>query len=79
MSGFLLRALAVTLLGTTLACSAVTATSSAIPDPVLDAALAATKHQDHAARHPDDSYIVMHDLSKVASHRRQFPTLYITR
>lgn len=36
-------------------------------------------HQDYAARHPDDSYIVINDLPKVASLRRQFPNLYITR
>ncbi|HEX8685538.1 MAG TPA: peptide-methionine (S)-S-oxide reductase, partial [Pyrinomonadaceae bacterium] len=36
-------------------------------------------HQDYAARHPDDSYIVVHDLPKVESLRRQFPHLYITR
>ena len=36
-------------------------------------------HQDYAARHPDDSYIVMHDRPKVANLRRQFPTLYGTR
>jgi peptide-methionine (S)-S-oxide reductase len=36
-------------------------------------------HQDYAARHPDDSYIVKNDLPKVAALRRQFPNLYITR
>ncbi|HEX8336875.1 MAG TPA: peptide-methionine (S)-S-oxide reductase MsrA, partial [Pyrinomonadaceae bacterium] len=36
-------------------------------------------HQDYAALHPDDSYIVIHDLPKVASLRRQFPGLYRTR
>lgn len=36
-------------------------------------------HQDYAARHPDDSYIVINDLPKVASLRQQFPKLYITR
>ena len=36
-------------------------------------------HQDYAARHPDDSYIVINDLPKVASLRRQFPNLYTTR
>lgn len=36
-------------------------------------------HQDYAAQHPDDSYIVINDLPKVASLRQQFPTLYVTR
>jgi peptide-methionine (S)-S-oxide reductase len=36
-------------------------------------------HQDYAAHHPDDSYIVINDLPKVANLRRQFPKLYITR
>jgi peptide-methionine (S)-S-oxide reductase len=36
-------------------------------------------HQDYAAHHPDDSYIVINDLPKVASLRQQFPKLYITR
>jgi peptide-methionine (S)-S-oxide reductase len=36
-------------------------------------------HQDYAAHHPDDSYIVMHDLPKVANLRRQFPNLFMTR
>jgi peptide-methionine (S)-S-oxide reductase len=36
-------------------------------------------HQDYAARHPDDSYIVINDLPKVANLRRQFPNLYRAR
>ena len=36
-------------------------------------------HQDYAARHPNDSYIVINDAPKVASLRRQFPDLYRTR
>lgn len=36
-------------------------------------------HQDYAARHPDDSYIVINDLPKVANLQRQFPNLYIAR
>lgn len=36
-------------------------------------------HQDYAARHPDDSYIVINDLPKVASLRQQFPRLYMAR
>lgn len=51
MFGFLLRTLAVFLLGTTLACSAATATSEAtvkIPDPALDAPLTAAKGEQKA-------------------------------
>jgi peptide-methionine (S)-S-oxide reductase len=48
MSGILFRALAVTLLGTTLACSAATANSVAIPDPALDAPLATSKGEQTA-------------------------------
>ncbi|MDT5122690.1 MAG: peptide-methionine (S)-S-oxide reductase [Acidobacteriota bacterium] len=48
MSSFLLRVLAIFLLSTTLACSAVTATAIAIPDPTLDAPLAATKGEQTA-------------------------------
>lgn len=36
-------------------------------------------HQDYAARHPDDSYIVINDLPKVANLRKQFPNLYVER
>ncbi|HEY9283180.1 MAG TPA: peptide-methionine (S)-S-oxide reductase MsrA [Pyrinomonadaceae bacterium] len=36
-------------------------------------------HQDYAARHPNNSYIVINDLPKVASLRRQFPDLYRAR
>lgn len=36
-------------------------------------------HQDYAARHPNDSYIVINDLPKVANLRKQFPNLYIER
>ena len=36
-------------------------------------------HQDYAAHHPDDSYIVINDLPKVASLHQQFPKLYIAR
>jgi peptide-methionine (S)-S-oxide reductase len=32
-------------------------------------------HQDYAAHHPDDSYIVINDLPKVDKLRRQFPNL----
>lgn len=36
-------------------------------------------HQDYAAHHPNESYIVIHDLPKVENLRRQFPNLYITK
>ena len=36
-------------------------------------------HQDYAARHPNNTYIVINDLPKVEELRRQFPNLYIAR
>ena len=33
-------------------------------------------HQDYAARHPDNLYIVYNDAPKVAHLREQFPELY---
>jgi peptide-methionine (S)-S-oxide reductase len=36
-------------------------------------------HQDYAAHHPNQPYIVMHDLPKVANLRKEFPELYATR
>ena len=36
-------------------------------------------HQDYAVRHPDDGYIVINDLPKVANLRKQFPSLYTER
>ncbi len=33
-------------------------------------------HQDYAARHPNDAYIVYNDLPKVAHLRERFPDLY---
>jgi peptide-methionine (S)-S-oxide reductase len=48
MLSFLLRVLAIFLLSTMLACSAATATAIAIPDPTLDAPLAATKGEQTA-------------------------------
>lgn len=32
-------------------------------------------HQDYAARHPEQPYIVMHDLPKLENLRKQFPGL----
>lgn len=36
-------------------------------------------HQDYAAHHPKDSYIVINDLPKVENLRKQFPNLYRER
>ena len=36
-------------------------------------------HQDYAAHHPNDPYIVMNDLPKVANLRKQLPDLYRAR
>lgn len=36
-------------------------------------------HQDYALHHPNEPYIVMHDLPKVANLRKQFPDLYKQR
>jgi len=36
-------------------------------------------HQDYAARHPDNPYIVYNDTPKVAHLRQQFPDLYTTK
>jgi peptide-methionine (S)-S-oxide reductase len=33
-------------------------------------------HQDYAVHHPNQPYIVVHDLPKVANLRKQFPELY---
>ena len=33
-------------------------------------------HQDYARIHPDESYIMVNDLPKVANLRKQFPDLY---
>ncbi len=40
---------------------------------------AETYHQDYAKHHPDQPYIVIHDLPKVADLRQQLPELYIQR
>lgn len=36
-------------------------------------------HQDYAAKHPDDPYIVVNDRPKVAALRRKFPKLFQAR
>jgi len=33
-------------------------------------------HQDYARKHPDDTYIMINDLPKVANLRKEFPDLY---
>ncbi len=34
-------------------------------------------HQDYLARHPDQPYIVINDLPKLANLKKQFPALYV--
>lgn len=36
-------------------------------------------HQDYAARHPDQPYIVIHDLPKVENLRKLLPELYAVK
>lgn len=36
-------------------------------------------HQDYAELHPDNPYIAMHDLPKLANLRKQFPSLYVKK
>lgn len=36
-------------------------------------------HQDYLERHPNQPYIVIHDLPKIANLRRLFPSLYVDR
>jgi len=36
-------------------------------------------HQDYAVRHPNQPYIVAHDLPKVENLRKQFPKLYVVK
>jgi peptide-methionine (S)-S-oxide reductase len=36
-------------------------------------------HQDYATNHPDEPYIRINDLPKVANLRKQFPNLYVAR
>ena len=36
-------------------------------------------HQDYAAHHPDNPYIAINDLPKVANLKREFPNLYVAR
>ena len=36
-------------------------------------------HQDYLDKHPNDPYIVFHDWPKLASLRKQFPSLYVEK
>ena len=36
-------------------------------------------HQDYVTQHPDQPYIVVNDLPKVANLRKEFPNLYVAR
>jgi len=36
-------------------------------------------HQDYAVHHPDQPYIVTHDLPKVENLRQRYPALYVSR
>jgi peptide-methionine (S)-S-oxide reductase len=36
-------------------------------------------HQDYAARHPDNPYIMINDAPKVANLQKQFPDLYVSK
>ncbi len=36
-------------------------------------------HQDYAVKHPDQPYIVIHDLPKIENLRKQFPELYVRK
>ena len=36
-------------------------------------------HQDYAVHHPNEPYIVINDLPKVANLRKQFPDLYVSK
>jgi peptide-methionine (S)-S-oxide reductase len=36
-------------------------------------------HQDYAVHHPDNPYIMMNDLPKVANLKKQLPDLYVSR
>src|SRR4029077_1983408 len=36
-------------------------------------------HQDYAVNHPNEPYIVINDLPKVANLRKQFPNLYVSK
>ena len=44
--------------------------------PLLAFYPAEEHHQNYLALHPNQPYIVMHDLPKLAQLRKQFPTLY---
>lgn len=46
-------------------------------DPLKAFYEAEAYHQDYAARHPDEPYIAINDLPKVAELRKQLPELYV--
>ncbi len=48
-------------------------------DPFHSFYKAESYHQDYAVRHPDDPYIVINDLPKVANLRQQLSDLYISK
>ena len=41
--------------------------------------IAEAYHQDYVVHHPDQPYIMINDLPKVANLKRQFPNLYVAR
>ena len=41
--------------------------------------IAEAYHQDYVVHHPDQPYIMINDLPKVANLKRQFPNLYVVR
>jgi len=51
--------------------------NSGFPKPALDAPMSAAHGRENYARHhPDNPYIVINDMSKLAALRKQFPQLY---
>jgi len=47
--------------------------------PLASFVIAEPAHQDYAARHPNDAYIVQNDAPKLSHLQRQFPALYRSR
>jgi peptide-methionine (S)-S-oxide reductase len=59
-------------------------TARAFPRPVVTQVTplkafyeAEAYHQDYLVHHPDQPYIVINDLPKIANLQRQFPALYV--
>ncbi len=44
--------------------------------PLASFMIAESHHQDYAARHPNDAYIVQNDAPKLSNLQRQFPALF---